>query len=176
MEDLFKDAKVVTSADTRAKAVRALGLDEPPVTEKLSRSSFSSDEEYFDACARLSVQQNSPEYREAYRAVRKQYTAQQEAERQAREEQKHQAEIAQAIKDCVLSTDEQAKVDDEARSRAQADFAAGRISFQQLGATVAAYAEHLTQEKKESKVYSADLNRQIREAMRRVRNGVNLGR
>ena len=76
----------------------------------------------------------------------------------------------------MLSTDEQAKVDDEARSRAQADFAAGRISFQQLGATVAAYAEHLTQEKKESKVHSADLNRQIREAMRRVRNGVNLGR
>ena len=28
----------------------------------------------------------------------------------------------------------------------------------------------------EDKVHSADLNRQLREAMRRVRNGVNLGR
>ena len=176
MEDFFKDAKVVTSADTRAKAVRALGLDEPPVTEKLSRSSFSSDEEYFDACTRLAVQNHDPAYRAEYTRIRREYNTRKAEEEAAAAEQKHQQELAQAIKDCVLSTDEQAKVDDEARSRAQADFAAGRISFQQLGATVAAYAEHLTQEKKESKVYSADLNRQIREAMRRVRNGVNLGR
>ena len=169
MEDFFEDTKVVTSADTRAKVVRALGFDEPPTTEKLSRSSFNSDEEYFDAVARLSVQQNSPEYREAYRAIRKQYTAQQEAERQAQEEQKHQAEIAQAIKDCVLSTDEQAKVDDEARSRAQADLAAGKISFQQLGATVADYAGKLTEEAKKDKVHNADFNRQLREAMAKVR-------
>ena len=73
MEDFFKDAKVVTSADTRAKAVRALGLDEPPVTEKLSRSSFSSDEEYFDACTRLAVQNHDPAYRAEYTRIRREY-------------------------------------------------------------------------------------------------------
>ena len=69
----------------------------------------------------------------------------------------------------MLSTDERAKVDDEARRRAQNDLAAGRISFQQLGATVASYAEKLTKEAKETKVHNADINRQIRAAMLRAR-------
>ena len=132
--------RVETSAETREKAAQALGFDEPPVGQKLSRSDFNSDEEYFHACAELAVR-------------------------------KHQEEIAQAIKDYVLRPEEQARVDDEARSRAQADLAAGKISFQQLGASVAQYAEKLTRDAKEEKVHTADLNRQIREAMAKVRRG-----
>lgn len=169
MMELFDGAKLETSADTRAKAVRALGFDEPPATEKLSRSSFSSDEEYIHACTELSLRNHSPEYRQEYERLRRQYTGQLEAERQDQEEQKRRQELAQAIKDCVLRPEEQQRVDDEARSRAQADLAAGRISYQQLGAAVAGYAERLTQEKKESKVHSADLNRQIRAAMAQAR-------
>ena len=161
--------RVETTTDTREKAAQALGFDEPPVAEKLSRSDFNSDEEYFHAVAELSLRNNSPEYREAYRRIRREYTAQKRAEEEAAAEQKHQEEIAQAIKDCVLRPEEQARVDDEARSRAQADLAAGRISFQQLGASVTQYAEKLTHEAKEMKVHNADINRKIREAMAKVR-------
>ena len=96
MYDLFENAKVETSADTREKVVRALGFDEPPVEQKLSRSSFNTDEEYFDACARLAVQNHSPEYRREYERIRREYTAKQDEERQAQEEAEHQAKIAQA--------------------------------------------------------------------------------
>ena len=163
--------RVETSAETREKAVQALGFDEPPTAEKLSRSDFNSDEEYFHACAELAVRNHSPEYRAEYTRIRREYTAQKRAEEEAAAEQKHQEEIAQAIKDYVLRPEEQARVDDEARSRAQADLAAGKISFQQLGASVAQYAEKLTQGAKEEKVHTADLNRQIREAMAKVRRG-----
>lgn len=166
--ELFDNAKVETSADTRERAIRALGLDEVPVEKKLNRSDFPSDESYFDAVARLSVQHNDPAYREAYRAIRRQYNAEKEAAEADAAEQQHQAEIDQAIRDCVLSTSEQARVDDEARSRARADLAAGRISFQQLGAVVADYAEKLTAEAKELKVHNADINKQIRAAMSQV--------
>ena len=176
MFDIFENAKVETSADTKEKVIRALGFDEPPVGEKLERSAFPSDEAYFDAVARLSVQQNSPEYREAYRAIRKQYTAEQRAAEEAAAEQKHQAELAQAIKDCVLRPEEQKKVDDEARARAQVDLAAGRISFQQLGETVAQYCDSLTEEAKKTKVHTADFNAQLRAAMKSARTGVDLFR
>lgn len=170
MLELFTDAKIETSADTRAKAVRALGLDEPPVSEKLSRTDFGSDEEYFHALTELSLRNNSPEYREAYQKIRREYIAQQmEAEAEATE-QRHQAEIAQAIKDCVLSSSEQSAVDDEARRRAQDDLAFGRISSGQLGQAVAQYAEKLTRAAKEEKVHTADLNLQIRKAMREARH------
>lgn len=59
-------------------------------------------------------------------------------------------------------------MDDEARRRAQADLAAGRISFQQIGEVVASYAEKLTEAAKVEKVHNADLNRQIREAMKQI--------
>lgn len=163
--------RVETSEDTREKVIRALGFDEPPAAEKLARSDFGSDEEYFHAVAELSVRNNSPEYREAYRAIRKQYTAEKRAMAEAAEEAQRQAKLEQAIKDCVLRPEEQARVDDAARSRAQADLAAGRISFQQLGASVAQYAEKLTQAAKEEKVHTADLNAQIRAAMRSARAG-----
>ena len=42
---------IETSEDTREKMKRAFGFDEPPVTEKLKRADFGSDEEYFDAAA-----------------------------------------------------------------------------------------------------------------------------
>lgn len=173
MNDIFQNAKVETSMDTRNRVARALGFDEPPVEQKLSRSSFCSDEEYFDACARLAVQNYSPEYRAEYTRIRREYNARKAEEEAAAAEKKHQQEIAQAITNCVLRPEEQKRVDDEARSRAQADLAAGRISFQQLGETVAQYAERLTQEEKESKVHNADINRQIREALLQAR-GLNL--
>lgn len=170
MLELFTDAKIETSADTRAKAVRALGLDEPPVAEKLNRADFSSDEEYFHALTELSLRNNSPEYRAEYSRIRKEYTARKAEEDAAAAEQKHQAEIARAIKDCVLSSSEQSAVDDEARRRAQDDLAFGRISSGQFGQAVAQYAEKLTRAAKEEKVHTADLNRQIREAMMGARH------
>lgn len=157
--------RVITSEDTRRQMIQALGFDEPATAEKLSRHNFSSDEDYFAAVAELSVKHNSPEYREAYRKVRREYNAQKRAEEQATAEARHKAEIAQAIKDCVLRPEEQARVDDDARCRAQADLAAGRISFQQMGATVTKYAERLTQAAKEEKVHTADFNQQLREAI-----------
>lgn len=168
MSDIFANSRVETSADTREKLKRALGFDEPPVTEKLNRADFGRDEEYFHACAELAVRNNSPEYRREYQRIRKEYTARKAEEEAAAAEQKHQEEIAQAIKDCVLRPEEQQRVDDEARRRAQADLAAGRISFQQIGEVVASYAEKLTEAAKVEKVHNADLNRQIREAMKQI--------
>lgn len=161
--------RVETSADTREKAAQALGFDEPPVEAKLSRANFSSDEAYFHACAELAVRNNSPEYRREYERIRKQYNAKQRAEAETAAEQEHQEEIEKAIKDYVLRPEDQAKVDAEARKRAQADLAAGKISFQQLGASVAQYAEKLTQAAKEKAVHTTDFNRQLREAMAKVR-------
>lgn len=71
MIEIFEDAKVETSEDTRKKAIAAFGFDEPPALEKLSRSDFGSDEEFYNAVAELSVRNNSPEYREAYRKIRR---------------------------------------------------------------------------------------------------------
>ena len=59
-------------------------------------------------------------------------------------------------------------MDDEARRRAQVDLAAGKISFQQIGATVASYAEKLTEAAKVEKVHNADFNRELREAMKKI--------
>lgn len=168
MIEIFEDAKVETSEDTRKKAIAAFGFDEPPALEKLSRSDFGSDEEFYNAVAELSVRNNSPEYREAYRKIRREYTAQKKAEEEAAAEQKHQEEIAQAIKGCVLRPEEQQKVDNQAREMAQNDLAAGRISFQEMGAAVARYAEQLTAEAKERKVHTADINKRLRAAMSQV--------
>lgn len=170
MLELFTDAKIETSADTRAKAVRALGLDKPPVTEKLNRADFGSDEEYFHAMTELTLRNHSPEYRETYQKIRREYTAQQMEAEAAAAEQKHQAEIARATKDCVLTSSEQSAVDDRARALAQDDLAFGRISSGQFGQAVAQYAEKLTRAAKEEKVHTADLNRQIREAMMGARH------
>lgn len=160
--------KVITSADTRRQAIAALGFDEPPVEKKLCRSDFKTDEEYLHAVTELSLRNHSPEYRETYRRIRREYLAQQEAAQAAAAEQKHQEEIKTAIRNCVLSPDEQKVVDDEARRRAQADLAAGKISFQQMGASVEKYAEKLTAEAKEMTVHNADINRQIRAAMQQI--------
>lgn len=171
MIENFTEYRVETSADTREKAVRAFGFDEPATTKKLDREDYPSDEAYFHACAELTLRNNSPEYRKEYTKIRREYNAQKKAEEEAAAEKQHQEEIKAAIRDCVLSTDEQAKVDDEARSRAQADLAAGKIAFQQLGASVTRYAEKLTHEAKEMKVHNADINRQIRAAMMQIRQG-----
>lgn len=157
--------RIITSADTREKAAKALGFDEPPIEEKLSRSDFKTDEEYFHACAELSLRNRSPEYREAYRKTRREFYARKEAEAQEAAEEKHREELERAIKNCVLRPEEQQRVDDEARSRAQADLASGRISFQQIGATVEQYAEKLTEAKKREKVHTEDINRQLRKAI-----------
>lgn len=168
MMELFDNAKLETSEDTRKKAIAALGLDEVPISQKLDRAAFDSDEAYFSAVALESVRHNSPEFRQAYRQIRQEYAAQRRAEAEAAAEAQHQAEIEKAIRDCVLSPSEQSRVDDEARSRAQTDLATGRISFQEMGAAVARYAEQLTAEAKERKVHTADINRQIRAAMSQV--------
>lgn len=169
---MYDMTKVETSADTRKKMARQFGFDEPSVTEKLNRADFGSDEEYFHACAELAVRNNSPEYRREYTKIRRKYTAQKAAEEAAEAERKHQEEIEQAIRDYVLRPEDQQRVDDEARRRAQDDLANGKISFQQMGAAVAKHAEKLTQEAKEDKVHTADINRQIREAMMEAR-GIN---
>lgn len=168
MMEFFDNAKLETSEDTRKKAIAALGLDEVPISQKLDRAAFDSDEAYFSAVALESVRHNSPEFRQAYRQIRQEYAAQRRAEAEAAAEAQHQAEIEKAIRDCVLSPSEQSRVDDEARSRAQADLASGKISFQQLGDAVTQYAETLTSEAKELKVHNSDINRQIREAMRQA--------
>lgn len=159
---------IETSEDTREKMKRAFGFDEPPVTEKLKRADFGSDEEYFDAAARLAMQNHDPAYRAEYARIRREYTARKQEEEAAAAEKKHQEEIEQAIKDCVLRPEEQQRVDDEARRRAQVDLAAGKISFQQIGATVASYAEKLTEAAKVEKVHNADFNRELREAMKKI--------
>ena len=167
--ELFTEARVETSADTRAKAIAALGFDELATAEKLDRANFDSDEQYFDAVAMLSVRHNDPTYREAYTKVRREYNAQKRAEAEAVADRQHQQEIAHAIKACTLSPLEQAEVDSRARRAAQADLAAGLIPYDQFGATVERYAKAGTETAKVEKVHGADLNRQIREAMRRAR-------
>lgn len=171
MYNLFENAKVTTSEDTRIKAAQILGFTEPAVTEKLNRADFPSDEAYFDACARLAVQNHDPAYRAEYTRIRREYNARKAEEEAAAAEQKHQAEIAQAIKNCVLRPEEQQRVDDEARNRAQADLAAGRISFPQLGQAVADYAAKLTEDFKRDKVHHADFNAQLRAAMGQIIRG-----
>lgn len=85
------------------------------------------------------------------------------------EEVGEQEEIG-STKDCVLTSSEQSAVDDRARALAQDDLAFGRISSGQFGQAVAQYAEKLTRAAKEEKVHTADLNRQIREAMMGARH------
>ncbi len=160
--------KVISSADVREKAVQRLGFDEPPITEKLSRSDFGSDEAYFHACAELAVRNRSPEYRAEYQKIRREYNARKAEEEQAAADKEHQKEIEQAIRDCVLRPEEQNAVDERARKMAQADLAAGKIVYSQMAPTVERYAALLTEEEKTRKVYNFDMNRQIREAMATV--------
>lgn len=167
MIENFTTCRVETSEDTRKRAVAALGLDEPSTTEKLDRRDYPSDEAYFHACAELALRNNSPEYRREYQKIRREHRAK-KAEEEAAAEQKHQEEIKTAIRDCVLSPDEQTTVDNEARRRAQADLAAGKISFQQIGAATEEYAAKLSQGAKEEKVHRADFNAQLRAAMLKV--------
>lgn len=164
--------RVETSEDTRRRAVAALGFDEPPTEEKLNRADFGSDEAYFHACAELAVRNHSEEYRKEYEKIRKQYNAQQRAEAEAAAEKQHQEEIQKAIRDCVLRPEEQKRVDNDARSRAQTDLAAGVISYDQFGATVERYAEAGTKSAKAAKVHAADFNKQIREAMAAARGRI----
>ena len=168
MMELFDNAKLETSASTRAKAARLFGLDEPPVTEKLDRASFATDEEYLHAATELSLRNHSPEYRREYERLRRQFTAQQEEQRQAQEEKQHQMEIARAVQSCILSQEEQQRIDAEARSRAQADLAIGKIGYAELGPTVTRYAEALTQETKELKVHNAYINARIWSEMSQI--------
>ena len=74
---------IETSEDTREKMKRAFGFDEPPVTEKLKRADFGSDEEYFDAAARLAMQNHDPAYRAEYARIRREYTARKQEEEAA---------------------------------------------------------------------------------------------
>lgn len=173
MNEIFAP-KVETSMDTRNKFARALGFDEPPVEQKLNRADFGSDEEYFHACAELAVRNNSPEYREAYNKIRREYNARKAAEEEAAAEKKHHEELAKAIEDCELTRMEQDEVDNEARRRAQDDLANKKISYQQFGAAVERYAKQLTRDAKEGKVHSADINRQLREQYRRIKEGSHL--
>lgn len=161
--------RVETSEDTRKKVIRALGFDEPCVPEKLSRNSFGSDEEFFHACVQLELMNHSPEYREIYRRIRREYYAQKSSQAEAERQRQHDAEIEKAIKACVLSTREQDEVDDRARQLAQSDLAAGRISYQHIGDAVERYAHELTEGAKRNKIHKADFNKQLREKLEIVR-------
>lgn len=168
MIENFTDYRIETSEDTRAKMVRAFGFDEPPHAEKLSRADFDSDEAYFSAVAETSVRHNSPEFRAAYKAVRREYNERKAAEEAEKAERQHQEEIQKAIRDCVLRPEEQAAVDAEARRQVQADLVAGRITYDQMGTYMEEFAARLTQAKKADKVHAADFNAQLRAAMSQV--------
>lgn len=157
--------RVETGEDTRKKAVAALGFDERPVEEKLSRGDFDSDEAYFRAVAELSVRNNSPEYREAYRRIRKQYNAEKQAEAEAKAAEEHEARLKKAIAACTLSEGEQGAVDSEASRLAQADITSGKISYEGFGSAVEEYKKKLGENAKRKKVHAADFNRQLREAI-----------
>lgn len=98
------------------------------------------------------MRNRSPEYRAEYTRIRREFNAQKEAEAQAAADKAHQAQIEQAIRDCVLRPEEQSKVDERARELAQSDLAAGKIAYSQMGAAVERYASLLTEEAKTNKV------------------------
>lgn len=169
MIENFTEYRVETSEDTLRRAVAALGFDEPATAEKLDRRNFPSDEAYFDAAALLAMRNSSDEYRQHYEKIRREYTAQQTAKAEEAEQRRHQQELEQAIKACVLTPKEQQQVDDVARERAQADFAAGLISYDKIGERVEYYAQAGTAAARYEKVYGADMNAQIRRALAQAR-------
>lgn len=163
--------RIITSADTRAQAIRAFGFDEAANADKLRRENFDSDEAYFDAVAMMAVRHDNPTYRSAYLETRRKFYAEKEAEAQRAAEQKRAEEIEAAIKSCTLTEAEQLRVDSEARSRAQGDLAVGKISYQQMGQAVEDYAKTLTEAAKVEKVHRADFNAQIRAEMAKIVKG-----
>lgn len=150
--------KIETSESTKAKIAEKLGFIQPSAFDTVDRSKYENDEAYLDAVVEDDLKRNSAEYQAARRRLAGEYRERQEAEQKEAQEQRYR-EIRSAVQ---LDALDKQQVDSEAAELARRDLAAGKIPASRLGATIADYAEMLTEEKKDSRAASALFNSMLR--------------
>lgn len=157
MNDFMREgfSKASPQAERLAKAITG-GYDNP--LDALDRSVFKSDDEFFDAAARMTLERETPEYREARKRIEAEYTQRKEAE-----ERERQREDYETYKKSVTLNDfERADIDNEAQRLAEGDLRLGKISSAELVHTINKHKDILTEKKKAEKASSMLFNAMLR--------------
>ena len=151
------ETRIMTSEQTRAKMTHALGLDKPSALDEVNRSDYATDEEYLDAATRRELEKDS-----AYMQTRRRLEGELRERREA-EERAAQAEEYKALRATVkLDQVDRENVEREARRMAERDLAESRISTDQMGATIARYADELSERAKDDKAGRMQMNALLR--------------
>lgn len=111
---------IINSKDTRAEFAKRLSGNQESALDALNRADYASDEDYLDACAKLHLERNSPEYVAAYRKVSAEYQQRRDQEQRAAQ----QARYNELSKTVTLDYMDRKNVERKAREAAQRDLAA----------------------------------------------------
>ena len=160
-----------TSADTREKAVRAFGFDEPDTASKLDRADFPSDEAFFDAVAMLEVRHSDPTYRAAYTKARREFNTRQREEAECAAQAAADEAYTARVKAYTLTPEQETQVTAQAAELAAQDLRAGRIRLEDFQEAVGKHRDELTREERERAVSTQMLNEATRAAMMQIRQG-----
>lgn len=148
---------VITSEETRAKMAHAMGLDRGSVLDEVDRADYNSDSEFLDACTRRELERDSA-FMQTRRRLESELHARHEA--QEREEQAAQYKTLRAA--VTLDAVDLRNVETGARMMAERDLAEKKITVADMGATIARYAEKLTERAKDDKAQRQQMNALLR--------------
>lgn len=142
----------------REKVAEKLGFNQTSALDLVSRSAYSSEEQYIDAAAKAELERRHPEYQEIRRKLAAEYRERKEAA-----EEKLQAERYKEIRASVrLWDNEKRAIDAEAAELARRDLAAGRIGASDLSMRIEERAKRMAKERLNQRAQNQLMNELFR--------------
>lgn len=152
---------IITSEETKSRVYEKLGAGAPSVFDKINRSEYSSDDDYLDACTRLSLEIESKEFMSRRASLAAHYR-----KIQIEEERKKQAEDLEGLKTKIrkegIGSYELEKIRKAAHDRASEDLAKGKINTAQFADRLSKYENELSEDHISKKASAALFNNLIR--------------
>lgn len=142
----------------KKRAAARLGFNVPSASDLVKREDFKTEREYLAALADTAFKLNDPVVKTTLRKA-----GIERDERDEKEERFRQREEYEKIKKSIkIDSCDLDRAEREARQRANNDLAAGKISYGQLGATIATYTDAIVEKCKDQKASSAQINAMFR--------------